>query len=186
MDFHTTSYDDEKMTPPTREQFLDHVHQPLINPQGDPLAGSPTKSTMRYRWRDLRDWDVEGEAHDYWDSLSDTDKHAKVVTRVNHWDSVCDDLDAFTQPFTSESTLRSPFDAAFRKGHNHAIKGASYAHAEIWGDAAGLEGEPPMGNSDLIFVYNNKLTGIIELKTWWKVNKSQIDDVRAGILKASQ
>ena len=54
---------------PTREEFLDHVHQPLTRHEDD-RTGSPTKSTMRYRWRELRDWDVEADARDYWNSLA--------------------------------------------------------------------------------------------------------------------
>ena len=66
-------------SPPTREEFLSYVHTPLTNPQGDPAAGSPTKSAMRYRWRELRDWDVESDAGEYWDGVSESDKQARLV-----------------------------------------------------------------------------------------------------------
>jgi len=110
----------------------------------------------------------------------DDDKHARLVTvTAAHWQFVRTMLNSFTQPFTSEPTLRDPFSTAFRSGHNLAIHGASDVHAEIWSEASGLD-EPPIGNADLIFVYDNKLTGIIELKTWWKVNQTQIEEVKAG------
>jgi hypothetical protein len=47
-------------SPLTREYYLSYVHLPLTNPEGDP-PGS-TKSPMRYRWRELRDWDIKAEA----------------------------------------------------------------------------------------------------------------------------
>jgi hypothetical protein len=167
---------------PTREEFLNYVHIPLSNPRGDPRAGSPTKSTMRYRWRELRDWDIETEAAEYWTRSPLEDKLAPVlVLPANHWESVRAQLTMFTQPFTSEPSLRDPFGVAFRSGHNGAIRGASDGHAEIWSDATGLDGEPPIGNADLIFVYDNKSTGIIELKTWWKVNQAQIEEVKTGM-----
>ena|SRR2546423_6022677 len=31
-----------------------------------------------------------------------------------------------------------------------------------------------------VMVYDGKLTGLIELKTWWNVTNAEIDDVRAG------
>jgi hypothetical protein len=83
-----------------------------------------------------------------------------------HWEVVRSQLFNINEPFIAEQTLRDPFSAAFRTGDNGAIHGASDAHAEIRSHSMGLEGEPPIGNSDLIFVYNNKLSGIIELKTW--------------------
>ena len=170
------------LPPATREEFLNHVHQPLINPQGDPLGGSPTKSTMRYRWRNLRDWDIEADAREYWGKVNDLDKQALLTNILQaHWEFVRLQLINMREPFTAEPSLHGPFEVAYRTGHNGAIHGASDAHAEIRSSAAGLDGEPPIGNSDFIFTYNNKLTGIIELKTWWKVDPNQIDDVRAGI-----
>src|SRR5436190_9449167 len=116
------------MPSPPRDEFLNYVHQPLRR-DGDG-TGSPTKSTMRYRWRDLRDWDVEVDARHYCDGLPLADKQAPVVTRVSHWDSVLDYFDANRTPYTSEATLRGPFEAAYLNAHNHAVKGSSNAHAE--------------------------------------------------------
>jgi hypothetical protein len=127
---------------------------------------------------------VEADAREYWEGVSNDDKQARLVgVMAGHWQVVRTMLDSFNQSFTMESAIRGPFEAAFRSGHNAAVVGASDAHAEIWSDTTDLDGEPPIGNGDLLFVYNNKLTGIIELKTWWKVNPGQIDDVKAGTWK---
>jgi hypothetical protein len=168
------------MTSPTREEFLNYVHQPLTR-DGDGGTGSPTKSTMRYRWRELQDWNVEADALDYWNLLPLADKQAPVVTRASHWDYVFDYFEDNRTPYASEASLRAPFDTAYLNGHNRAIRGSSDAHAEMWTavDAAGLE-EPSVGIADFVFVYNSKLTGIVELKTWWKVDETQINDVKAG------
>ena len=56
---------DPSMAVPTRDEFLSHVHQGLLHPETDPKKkkkGSPTKSTQRYRWRELLPWDVEAES----------------------------------------------------------------------------------------------------------------------------
>jgi hypothetical protein len=167
------------MTSPTRNEFLSHVHPRLVNPTGDPAPGSPTKSTMRYRWRELLQWDVEADAQSYWDNLADDDKNTRLAVRPGYWDFVQDQLDSFTQPFTSEPTLRVPFSTALQLPHNVAIRGASDIHAEMWTEGSHLD-TPPIGNADFIMVYDGKLTGLIELKTWWKVTEAEIEEVRAG------
>lgn len=40
--------------------------------------------------------------------------------------------------------------------------------------------QEPIGNADFIMVYNGKLTGLIELKTWWRGTTAEIEDVQAG------
>jgi hypothetical protein len=37
----------------------------------------------------------------------------------------------------------------------------------------------PLSSPDLIFD-EGQLAGIVELKTWWKVDETQINDVRVG------
>lgn len=62
-----------------------------------------------------------------------------------------------------------------------AIRGASDVHAEMWTEGSRLE-KPPIGKANFILVYDGKLTGVIDLKTWWKVTEAQIEDVfEAGI-----
>ena len=85
------------------------------------------------------------------------------------------------EPFTAESTLRDPFSTAYRGPHNLAIMGASDEHAVMRIGVGSLE-IVPLSNPDLIFVYEGQLAGIVELKTWWKVDETQINDVRAGNL----
>ena len=166
----------------TREEFLGHVHTPLVNPHGDPLPGSPTKSTLRTRWRELRDWDIEAEATQYLVNMSDDDRNARMSgVTAEYWNFVRMMLSTYMQPYMRELTLRDPFSAAFRSPHNVSIIGASDSHAEIWGDSSGLE-PPPISTADLFLVASGrKLAGIIELKPWWKVDHTQIEQVRTGM-----
>jgi hypothetical protein len=167
----------------TREEFLGHAHTPLVNPHGDPSPGSPTKSTLRTRWRELRDWDIEAEATQYLIDMTDEDRNARMTgITAEYWNFVRATLNACIQPYMRELALRDPFGNAFRAPHNIAIIGASDSHAEIWGDASGLN-SPPISTADLFFVApGNKVAGIIELKPWWKVDETQIEQVRIGSL----
>ena len=134
---------------------------------------------MRYRWRELLHWDVEADAQAYWDSLADEEKTARLAVRPGYWEFVQDQLDNFIQPLTSEPVLRVPFSNAFQTPHNTAIRGAGDVHAEMWTEGSRLD-QPPLGNADFIMVYDGKLTGLIELKTWWKVTEAEIEEVRSG------
>jgi len=167
------------MAAQSREEFLSHVHQPRSNNAG---PGSPTKSTMRYRWRELRHWAVEEECRAYWEALSAEDK-AAIVAPPGYWDVVELQLGSSGEPLASESELKPPFSYSFQSPHNIAIKGAGDAHAEIWSEGARLAKEP-LGNADFLVVYDGKLAGAIELKMWWKVNDAEIEDVRAGPTRA--
>ena len=169
------------MSAPTRDEFLSHVHQKLVSPpiQNPTKKGSPTKSTQRYRWRNLLPWDVEAEARVYWDALGDDQKNAIVDVMPGYWDFVQQQLEAYSQPFTSEPSLRVPFSNAFQTPHNTAIRGTGDAHAQIWIEGSQLE-EQAVGNADFLMVYDGKLCGLIELKTWWKVTETEIDEVRPG------
>jgi hypothetical protein len=166
----------------TREEFLAHVHTSLVNPHGDPPPGSPTKSTLRTRWRELRDWDIEAEATQYLIDMNDDDRNARLTgVTAEYWNFVRVTLNAYIQPYMRELTLRDPFGNAFRAPHNIAITGASDIHAEIWGDSSGLD-PPPISTADLFLVASaGKLAGIIELKPWWKVDHTQIEQVRTGM-----
>jgi hypothetical protein len=68
------------MASPTCDEFLSHVHRPLVNRNDDPQSGFHPKSTTRYRWRELRLWDVEAES--YWDAVLDDDKTRTVDVPV--------------------------------------------------------------------------------------------------------
>lgn len=168
---------------PTRDEFLSHVHMPLVNPEEDPAPGSPTKSTLRTRWRELRDWDIEEEVSQYWVEMKDEDRTAPVTAlSAYHWMSVAGQINMLMQPFMSEPNLREPFSTAYRVGHNAGIMGASDAHAMIWSEGAGgLDGEAPISIPDFFWIHQRKLAGIIELKPWWKVDDVQIEEVRTGV-----
>ena len=164
------------MAASSREEFLSHVYRPRSNNAG---PGSPTKSTMRYRWRELRHWAVEEECRAYWEALSVEDKAQEIAVPAGFWGLMELLLESSSEPLASESRLKFPFGTFFQSPHNIAIKGAGDAHAEIWGEGARLAKEP-LGNADFLMVYDGKLAGAIELKTWWKVNEAEIEDVRAG------
>jgi hypothetical protein len=177
---------DASMTAPTRDEFLSHVHQGLVHPDTGPKKkkGSPTKSTQRYRWRELLPWDIETESHAYWDALSDDQKTAPLGVPPIYWDVIQLQLDKYRQPLTSEPGLRVPFSNAFQIPHNIAIEDAGDAHAEMWTE--GSQPDPqPVANADFIMVYDGKLCGLIELKTWWKVTEAEIEEVRQGTMQAN-
>ena len=168
------------MTGLTRDEFLSHVHQGLVHPEANPnKKGSPTKSTQRYRWRELLPWDVEAEARVYWDALTEDQTTAMLSVPPVYWDVIQLQLDKYRQPLTSEPGLRVPFSNAFQIPHNIAIEGALDVHAEMWTE--GAQPDPkPLANADFIMVYDGKLCGVIELKTWWKVTEAEIEEVRQG------
>jgi hypothetical protein len=89
---------------------------------------------MRYRRRELRDWDIEADVRQYWDGISDDDKQAALPNVVQHqWEIVQLQLMTMGPPFTAEESIRYPFTNAFIVPHNGAIQGASDPHAEIKG-----------------------------------------------------
>ena len=166
------------MAGPTRDEFLSHVHHELAHSNTNPPIGSPTKSTQRCRWRELLPWDVEAEARAYWEAVSEDDKTA-ILAVAGYWGIAQLQVDTFFQQFTSEPALRFPFGAAFQVPHNIAIRGAHDVHAEMWTE--GSQPEPqPLAKADYFMVYDGKLCGLIELKTWWKVTEAEIEQVRQG------
>jgi hypothetical protein len=159
--------------------FLDHIHELLVNPDGDPPKGSPTKSTTRCRWKTLRHWDVEADATAYWEGLPDADKTGRLGVHPAYWEVMQLTTKSGGQPRSSEHALIVPFSNAYSTPHNLAIQGASDAHAEVWDEGSRLQSSP-IGNPDFLLVYDGKLTGAIELKTWWKVTEDEIEEVRAS------
>jgi hypothetical protein len=83
----------------------------------------------------------------------------------------------FMTPRMSEHALTNPFINAYINLHNKAIEGASDAHAEVLDDGSLLE-LSPVANPDFFYIYDGKLTGIIELKTWWKVTENEVEEFK--------
>jgi hypothetical protein len=166
------------MAAPTRDEFLSHVHQGLVNPETDPNQGSPTKSTQRYRWRKLLSWDAEAEARAYGDALDEDDKTA-ILPVAGYWGIAQLQVDSDFEEFASEPGLRSPFNAAFKHPHNLAIRGASDEHAEMRSEGSKFA-QRPIANADYFMVYDGKICGLVELKTWWKVTEAEIEEARSG------
>ena len=140
--------------------------------------GSPTKSTQRYRWRELLPWDVEAEARAYWDALSEDrkDRHRCLWPDTGRlysssWTAILNHL--LPNPgCESHSVMPSKFLITLR------FEALSDVHAEMWTE--GSQPDPqPLANADFIMVYDGKLCGLIELKTWWKVTEAEIEEVRS-------
>jgi hypothetical protein len=86
------------MASPTRDEFLSYVHQPRRNRDSDPEPGSPIKSTMRHRWRELRQWAVEQEARAYRDALPDDDEAQMIDVPLGYWGFIEHQLWSYSQP----------------------------------------------------------------------------------------
>jgi hypothetical protein len=127
----------------------------------------------------LHHWDVEIDGNAYWEGLPEDDKSARLRVNSAYWESVESTTTSSNQPRMSERALMTPFSTAYIIPHNEAIKGGSDAHAEVWDDGSLLE-PSPVANPDFFFVYDGKLTGVIELKTWWKVTENEIEEVKDG------
>src|SRR5271169_1286860 len=145
----------------TREEFLSHVH-PLLVSTARP--SSPTKSTYRVRWHQLSEWDdFVTDAQTYWNNLLATEK-SQVLPGVSpdYWDHVAGILPAVAPSVSLDPHLATPFTLLYTAPHNQAIAHGSNGHALI---ATALPPET-VGQPDGCFVFNDKLAGIIELKSF--------------------
>ena len=162
----------------TREQLLTHVHQPL---QSAAQPSSPTKSTCRVRWREINEWAYfVSEAQEYWDGLDDDEKNQVIPeTRVGYWDSLSDSLTAAIPYVRRESHLLIPFTFKYSVPHNHAIPGARDNHARI----NTIIPDVIIGQPDACFEHDDKIGGIIEIKT---LTNEAIIEVFQGSLPPSK
>jgi len=120
------------MAAQSREEFLSHFHQPRSNNAG---PGPPTKSTIRYRWRELRRWAVEEECRAYWEALSAEDKAKAIDAPVGFWGLIEVLLESSSEPLATESGLKIPFGNFFQSPHNIANRVQGMAcHVGRWLD----------------------------------------------------
>jgi hypothetical protein len=161
----------------TREELLTHVHQPL---QSTARPSSPTKSTYRVRWREIREWaDFATDALEYWDGLDDDEKNQVIPkTRTGYWDSLSDSLEATMPSVWREGHLLTPFTFNYSIPHNHAIPGACDNHAFIKTSLPDVV----IGQPDACFERDDKIGGIIEIKTFWNLTIESILEVIRGSL----
>ena len=75
--------------------------------------------------------------------------------------------------FRREPHLITPFTVAYSGPHNEAISGASDDHASL---ETALP-EDIVGTPDGYFENYDKVTGIVEIKTFWNVTEQRIDEV---------
>jgi hypothetical protein len=163
----------------TREQLLTHVHAPL---QSIAQRSSPTKSTYRVRWREIQEWaDFVTEAQEYWDGLDEEEKNQVIPeTHIRYWDSLSDSLAALMDTVWREGHLLTPFNFAYSIPHNHAIPRARDNHARIKTNIP----DDIIGQPDAYFEHEDKVGGIIEIKTFWNLTNELIMDVIQGSLSS--
>ena len=162
--------------PLTREELLTHVHQPL---QSTSRPSSPTKSTHRVRWREIHEWAAfVTEAQEYWDGL-DGDEKSQVIpeTHARYWDSLSHSVTSAMPDVTREGHLLFPFTLRYSVPHNDVLAGARDNHARI----STIIPDVFIGQPDACFEYDDKIGGIIEIKTFWKLTHQSIIDVIQGL-----
>ena len=161
----------------TREEFLSHVHRPLVSTA---RPSSPTKSTYRVRWRELSEWDdFVTDAQTYWNNLPATEK-SQVLPEMSpdYWDHVAGILRVTAPSISQEPRLANPFTLLYARPHNQAIAQDGNGHALI---STALPPET-VRQPDGCFVFNDKLAGIIELKGFWNLTEEAILEVLQGYI----
>jgi hypothetical protein len=165
----------------TRERLLRHIH-PLLETTARSGPSSPTKSTYRVRWRELLGWDdFVSEAQTYWNGLGDEQKEMATTAPTNYWEVIYGDL-GFPRPVSREPNLIFPFRALYAAPHNRAISGANDQHAYITTELP----DDIVGQPDACLQHDNRLVGIIELKTFWNLTESAILEVLQGSSRADR
>lgn len=159
----------------TREQLLTHVHPPL---QSTTRPSSPTKSTYRLRWREIREWTYfVAETQEYWDGLDDAEKNQVIQEApLTYWDVLDAALVAAMPSVSREGHLLTPFTFKYSVPHNHAIPGARDDHASI----STRIPDTTIGQPDACFEYDDNIGGIIEVKTFWNLTNESVVQVIQG------
>ena len=160
----------------TCEQLLTHVHPPL---QSTARLSSPTKSTYRVRWREISEWtDFVIEAQEYWDGLDDAEKNQIIPeARVTIWDQLSESMAVAMPSVSREGHLLIPFMFKYSIPHNHAIPGSRDDHARITTSIPDVI----IGQPDACFEHDDKVGGIVEVKTFWNLANESIIQVIRGI-----
>jgi len=141
---------------------------------------SPTTSPFRARWSELHEWtSLPMAITEYINGLPRWELDA-FVDVDNHMTSTIPRYLANFRPTSRESQLHRPFFKLYVDSHD-LVAGpdveASHAHATIDTPAPeyGFVGDP-----DYLFLHQNSPVGVIELKTFWKVTASSIEEVLNG------
>ena len=164
----------------TRKSILEKWEPPMpVSAYRQSSNGSPTISTTRVRWQRLAEWrTLMTEVMEYIRNLSPEELRARVAS-ADYRSSANEELEE-TAEATDESTLRPWIKSIFFFPHNVASRpvAAVNAHAKIFEASAARY--PQAGKCDYLFVHNNTICGVVELKTFWKVTPAQIDEVISG------
>ena len=158
-----------------REEFLSHVHEPLRSPAGQ---SPPTKSTYRVRWRELSEWeDFIPDAQTYWDNLAELERNF-ILTGVapNYLDVLSSTLTLLAPRLSREQHLRTPFSVLYGAPHNAATSDAGDEHARIIDQLP----EDTVGEPEGCLEYENRLAGVIELKSFWNLTETGVLELLQG------
>lgn len=151
---------------------------PTITQGTSSRRNSPTLSTHQARWHSLQHWtDFPQRFESFWGQVGDNEL-STVVDPPRYIDAI-NFLLQYTALPTSEPELYPIFDILYKNPHNIAASlNVSNFHATVQKGAAQYQ---PIGDPDYIFAFNGGLVGIIEVKTFWKVTPSSIDQVINGM-----
>ena len=140
---------------------------------------SPTVSPFRIAWTEVSEWNTyRQDVFQFFNSLP-PEEHAAIVDPGDYMAERYEILEGLLEP-TSELELHDPIQVLFHYPHNRAARpiAASHVHASIKPYSASkyhLVGDP-----DYVFVYDERVVGAVELKTFWSVTAQQIDEVFTG------
>ena len=162
----------------TRADILTHIHQPLQHHSSNPPPSSSTTSVYRIHWRELTEWQTfHADTMAYWNALDDNDKNAILPVPPGYWSVIDLQLPRIVRRINSESSLGPPFLTLYAGPHNEAVSGARDEHGFLEMDLP----QNVVGRPDGCFDWNDRIAGIVEIKTFWNVTQEGIDQVFQGI-----
>jgi hypothetical protein len=164
----------------SRQHVLETANAPLQRGYRE-TPTSPTVTPFRIHWREISEWTTYREdVFQFMNSLPPREL-AAIVDPDHTVDTRHRSLTGLSPP-TAELGLMLPLHILFHGPHNVAAEpiGARDRHAQIepYQSASfrGFVGDPDYG-----FIYNERVVGAVELKTFWSVTARQIDEVLNGI-----
>jgi hypothetical protein len=117
--------------------------------------------------------DFESEAQAYWNALDDSEKEEVISVNPAYWEGIQEHLDELVPTVSRESHLSTPFSLLYASPHNKAIHGAIDDHARLTTQIP----DNVVGQPDACFEKDNKLVGIVEIKSFWNVTEASINEV---------
>jgi hypothetical protein len=165
-------------TPISRATFLRRPGELVI--QGEyTQTTSPTLSSSRARWNELREWtSFPVDVQTFWDSIPAAEQNQALFTVQNlqfYQNTVLANL---PRP-TNEDMLSQHLDQRYNGPHNWT---KTLQHSEIIRRDPAY---PVFGEPDYLFVAHSvpgrALHAVMELKTFWKVTHTSLTEMLGGI-----